>query len=123
MHKSNRRGPLALFAGVATRPVAAAPHVDRITYLAGSFGLAALATVIYLVALRFLVIVRHAALVRLRAFGSKKLRAVAIAGYTLFTREQIAVLLKRLVELAAWAVGLIATYIWISFVFSRFALS
>lgn len=95
-------------------------HVSQILW---SVGQAALATLIFVVVLRVLLVGYRAAVARLRAFGVRKFRAITVAGFTLLTREQIAALFRRLVELLAWAAGLIATYAWITFVLGRFALS
>jgi small-conductance mechanosensitive channel len=83
--------------------------------------LAAIATVLFLVALRLLRAGRRLLLLRLPAAAGTHLRSVALAGFTLFSADHLLRFTRRTVEFAAWGVGLFIAYLWLAYVLTRFA--
>jgi small-conductance mechanosensitive channel len=67
--------------------------------------------------------VRVAGMRRLTTMAHARAERVAILGFTVFSREQILLFLRRVWELALWALVLFAAYLWLTFVLTRFAYS
>jgi len=113
-----------LAAAVASR-LAAAVNVAReehsLPHLLRGLALAAVATVLFLAALRLLRAARRLLLLRLPTAAGARLRSVSVGGFTLFSAEHLLRFARRVVDFAAWAVGLFLAYLWLAYVLTRFA--
>jgi small-conductance mechanosensitive channel len=85
--------------------------------------LSALVTLLFVVLLRLLRRARIAVMRRMTTMASARAERVAILGFTIFSREQIVLFLRRIWELFMWALVLFAAYLWLTFVLTRFAYS
>ncbi|MDQ6926435.1 MAG: hypothetical protein M3154_09390, partial [Candidatus Eremiobacteraeota bacterium] len=85
--------------------------------------LAIAATVIFFVGLRLVRAARRALLRRLPDVADPDRRGLRIGGVSLLTQDQLLGLVRRLVRLQAWTIGLFGAYIWLAFVLTRFAYS
>ncbi len=94
-----------------------------IAHLLWAVGLAIVATLLFVIALRLLRAVHRAAIVRLRAAPITRRRALRVAGFTLLDADQILAFARRAVDLIVWGLGLFLGYIWLAFVLTRFAFS
>lgn len=123
-------------AAAAARSTAALQDVLRaereersLAHLLTAAGLAVVATLGFVVCLRLLRGARRWALAHMpvgQGTGDSapaRLPSVAIGGFTLLSADQLVALARRLVDLAAWAAGLFAAYLWLAFVLTRFAYS
>jgi small-conductance mechanosensitive channel len=103
------------------RTVLLAAREERsVAHLVTAVAFAALATLVFLIALRLLRAARRFALARLPAARSQ-LADIAVGGFTLLSTESLLVVVRRLVELIAWAAGLFMAYLWLAYVLTRFA--
>ena len=91
------------------------PHLLR------AAGIAAFATIIFIMVLRALRWSRRRVSDRLIAAATTHVPDLRIGGFTLFSGDSALALLRRLVDLTAWATGLFAAYLWLAFVLTRFA--
>jgi small-conductance mechanosensitive channel len=101
--------------------LAAAREERSIPHLLWGAGLAALATILFFVALRVLAIVRRFVIARLPAAASTGLLEPSVAGFTLVSQERLLLFARRLLDVIIWAVGLFIAYLWLAFVLTRFA--
>ncbi len=86
-------------------------------------GQAALATAVFLLLVRLLRRARIVVTRRLTTVASTKADRVAILGFTIFSREQIILFLRRLWEVFIWTLVLFAAYVWLTLVLTRFSYS
>ena len=98
----------------------AAREERSLTHIVTAVGFAIGATLIFLVALRLLRAGRRLLLNRLPTAGVK-LAGIAVGGFTLLSRENLLVFVRRLVDLVTWAAGLFMAYLWVAYVLTRFA--
>ena len=98
----------------------AAREERSVTHIVTAVGFAAAATVVFLLALRLLLLARRFVLSRLPAARSQ-LSDIAVAGFTLLSTESLLLLVRRIVGLLAWAIGLFMAYGWLAYVLTRFA--
>ena len=91
------------------------PHLIR------AAGLALLATFIFIAVLRAIRWSRRRLSDRLIAAAAARLPDLRVGGFTLFSGDSALALVRRLVDLTAWAAGLFAAYLWLAFVLTRFA--
>jgi small-conductance mechanosensitive channel len=91
--------------------------------LAQGIALAAFATILFLIALRVLRRIRTLALGKLPEVTGSSLPRLSVAGFSLLSAEQLLVFVRRLVDLAVWATGLFAAYVWLVYVLTRFPYS
>jgi small-conductance mechanosensitive channel len=85
--------------------------------------LAALATVVFILLARLLQRARVIVMRRMLEVAHARAERVAILGFTIFSREQVVLFLRRVWELFIWALVLFAAYLWLTFVLTRFAYS
>jgi small-conductance mechanosensitive channel len=93
-------------------------HTPR--YLAVAAGWAALATAVYLALLRLLFVIDRWAGRRVALAAAARAEKVHVHGVSLFDPHQIRWIARRLFALLAWAIGLFATYSWLTFTLERF---
>ncbi len=98
----------------------AAREARSIPQLLQGAALAVIATLLFLAAVRLLYAGRRFALARLHP-AEGRFRALTVGGFTLISPERVLVVLRRLTELIAWALGLFLAYMWLAFVLTRFA--
>ncbi|MEP6550379.1 MAG: mechanosensitive ion channel domain-containing protein [Gemmatimonadales bacterium] len=91
-----------------------------IRHILSAIGFSFAATLIFLLALRLLRAGRRVVLGRLPS-AQEKLSDIALAGFTLLSRENLLLFAKRFVDLVAWAAGLFFAYLWLAYVLTRFA--
>jgi small-conductance mechanosensitive channel len=89
-------------------------------YLATAAGWVALATVIYLGLLRLLFLIDRAIGRRIAVAAGARAEKVHVRGVSLFEAQQVRWIVRRVVALAAWALGLIASYAWLTFALKQF---
>jgi small-conductance mechanosensitive channel len=89
-------------------------------YLATAAGWVALATVVYLGLLRLLFLIDRAIGRRIAVAAGARAERVHVSGVSLFEAQQIRWIARRVVALAAWALGLIASYAWLTFALKQF---
>lgn len=82
-----------------------------------------IATVLFVLVLRALRIGRQVTLAMLPTMAEARLRGFSLRGFTFLTASQLLTLVRRLIELSAWGLGLFAAYVWLAFVLTRFAYS
>ncbi len=99
---------------VATREERSLTHI--LSALAFAIG----ATLIFLVVLRLLRFGRRVVLGRLPE-AKDKLSDIAVAGFTLLSRDNLLLFVRRLVDLIAWTAALFTAYLWLAYVLTRFA--
>jgi small-conductance mechanosensitive channel len=115
---------LAAEAMIALRAALAEEREARsLVHIATAVALAALATLLFLILARLLRRARVSVMDRLATMAHARAERVAILGFTIFSREQIILFVRRLWELSIWAVVLFAAYLWLTFVLTRFAYS
>ncbi len=91
------------------------PHLLR------AAGIAAFATILFIMLLRMLRWGRRRVSDRLIAAAATRVPDLRVGGFTLFSGDSALALLRRLVDLTAWVAGLFAAYLWLAFVLTRFA--
>jgi len=101
--------------------LAAAREERSIPHLMWGAGLAALATILFFLALRVLAIVRRFVIAKLPAAASTGLLEPSVAGFTLVSQERLILFVRRLLDVVIWAAGLFTAYLWLAFVLTRFA--
>ena len=89
-------------------------------YLATAAGWVALATVVYLGFLRLLFLIDRAIGRRIAVAAGEHAESVHVRGVSLFDAHQIRWIARRLLALTAWALGLFATYAWLTFTLKQF---
>ena len=85
--------------------------------------LSLLATIVFVVILRVLRIGRKVSHGRLDEISRRHLDTVSVAGFKLFDRERLIVVVNRLVDVLFWVTGLFVSYLWLTFVLTQFAYS
>jgi small-conductance mechanosensitive channel len=99
-------------------------HESRsIPLLLRAAGLAVLATLGLLLALRVLVGARRALVARLPEAGGTGFRDLHLGGFTLLRADQMIGTIRRIVGFVAWLAGLLFAYLWLVFVLTSFAYS
>ena len=93
-------------------------HTPR--YLAIAAGWAALATIVYLGLLRLLFVIDRSIGRRIAVAAGDRAEKVHVHGVSLFDPRQIRWFVRRLMALAAWVLGLFATYSWLTFALKQF---
>ena len=101
--------------------VAAAREERSVPHLLRAAGLVALATLIFLAALRILRAARRFVLARLPAAAEARVNRLAVGGFTLVSSENLLLFARRLFDLAVWMAGLFLAYLWLAFALTRFA--
>jgi small-conductance mechanosensitive channel len=86
-------------------------------------GLALLATLAFLIVARLLAHGRRLTLARIPRAASPRMPALAVGGFTLLGAEQILAFARRLTDLLTWGLGLVAAYLWLTYVLTRFPYS
>ncbi len=86
-------------------------------------GMAVLATLLFSIVVRAIGALRRLILRRLVTREARRVRRIAIAGFTLFHATQLLTLLRKLVEASTWIATMFAAYLWLTFVLTRFAYS
>jgi small-conductance mechanosensitive channel len=89
-------------------------------YLAIAAGWTLLATLVYLALLRLFYKVDQAVGRRFGAMAALQVEKVHVHGVSVFDAHQIRWVARRLVTVLAWALGLFATYTWVSLVLKLF---
>ena len=85
--------------------------------------LALVATAIFVVAVRALVLIRRWSLRRLPDPNVAALPSMKVRGFTILSAHQLLLFLRRFVDLLAWVAGLFVAYVWLAYVLTRFAYS
>ena len=85
--------------------------------------LALVATAIFVVAVRALVLTRRWSLRRLPDPNAAVLPSMQVRGFTILSAHQLLLFLRRFVDLLAWVAGLFVAYVWLAYVLTRFAYS
>jgi hypothetical protein len=83
-------------------------------------GLNALATLIYLLVVRGCIVANRRLGITLSSAVQTRIERLKVAGVTAMQPAHFRSLTQRLVALSAWAAGLVATYLWLTFSFERF---
>ena len=91
-----------------------------LTHILSAIGFTIAATLLFLIVLRLVRAGRRFMLKRLPETG-QLLPNIAVAGFTLLSRENLLLFARRLVDLVAWAAGLFIAYLWLAYVLTRFA--
>ena len=89
-------------------------------YMATAVGWAALATAIWLGLLRVFFVLDRGIGRRVGALAAVRAEKVHMQGVSLLDARQIRWVVRRFVTLLAWALGLMATYSWLTFVLTAF---
>ena len=89
-------------------------------YMAIASGWAVLATAIWLGLLRLLFMLDRSIGRRLGVLAAVRAERVHVHGVSLLDPHQIRWIVRRLVTVLLWVIGLIATYSWLTFVLTRF---
>ncbi|HET7565296.1 MAG TPA: mechanosensitive ion channel domain-containing protein, partial [Gemmatimonadaceae bacterium] len=92
-------------------------------HLLTGLGLAVLATLIFAFAVRLLRRMRAFILAALPEVAGPRLPRLAIGTFTLLTADQLLAFFRRLVRLVTWGAELVAAYIWLAYVLTRFPYS
>jgi small-conductance mechanosensitive channel len=103
--------------------VAAAHESSDPLALARAAGLAAAATVVWLLLLRALAAVNRRLGLRLSELAARHAQRLKVSGVAALNAGAVTGAARRLVWLAAWALSLFGTYVWLTFVLGRFAWS
>jgi small-conductance mechanosensitive channel len=115
---------VATRAAARLRQVLAIEREERsLPRLVQGIALAAFATLLFLIALRLLRRIRALALGKLPEVARPRLAGVSVAGFSLFTADQLLVFARRVIDLAIWATGIFAAYVWLVYVLTRFLYS
>ena len=85
--------------------------------------LSIVATVVFVLAVRGLVLVRRWSMRRLPDPNDPALPSMKVRGFTILSAHQLLLFVRRVVDLAIWATGLFVAYLWLAFVLTRFAYS
>ena len=111
-------------AAAQLREVLRAEREERsITHLLQAGALSVAATLLFLVVFRIVRLARRTALRRIPAVARPRLPNLELRGFQVLTARQALGFVRRLVDLSSWAVVLIAVYVWLAFVLTRFAYS
>ena len=85
--------------------------------------LAAAATGVFVLVVRWLVLLRRWSMRRLPNPDDPTLPSMKVRGFTILSAHQLLLFVRRVVEVAIWAAGLFVAYLWLAFVLTRFAYS
>ena len=111
----------AAIAAARLRDALAAEREERsLGHLLWAGGLAAAATIAFLIAIRLIRWLRQRVLVLLPERAQRRLPELAISGFTVLSANSALTVLRRLADLAFWAAGLFAAYVWLAYVLTRF---
>lgn len=91
--------------------------------LAQSIALAIVATLLFLFFVRVLRQFRAFVLRRIPVAAATRAPSLSVRGFTLLTADQLLGFLRRVVDAAAWALGLFAAYLWLAYCLTRFPYS
>jgi len=86
-------------------------------------GLSVVATLVFILLMRWLLAARRAVLYRFVRQRTGRLREIKIAGFTLVESGQVLTVLRAAVGLLSLSAGLFLTYVWLTFVLKRFPYS
>ena len=82
--------------------------------------LAVIATLLFALAIRLLVVSRRFMLRRMPQVAAPRVTDVRVGGFTLFSALQLMTVLRRLLDVVWWGLGLFAAYLWMTYVLTRF---
>lgn len=120
--RGERLPELSTVAASRLRAALAAAREERsLPHLAWAAAMAALATILFLIALRLLSSVRRLVIAKLRSDAGQRFGQLSVGGFTLVSKDRLLVIGRRLFDVAAWAAGLFIAYLWLAFVLTRFA--
>lgn len=85
-----------------------------------AIALAVIATLLFTLAIRLLVLSRRFMLRRMPQLAAPRVTDVRVGGFTLFSAVQLMMVLRRLLDVVWWALGLFAAYLWMTYVLTRF---
>jgi small-conductance mechanosensitive channel len=91
-----------------------------LAHLLRAIALAVIATLLFALFLRLLVLARRFAHRRMPLVAKARVADVSVGGFTLFSAAQLLSFLRRLLDIAWWVAGLFAAYLWLTFVLTRF---
>jgi small-conductance mechanosensitive channel len=115
---------VATLAATRLRQILAIEREERSpARLIQGIALSAFATLLFFIVLRVIRRIRALALGRLPDVAGPRLHGFSVAGFSLFTAEQLLGFVRRVIDLAAWAAGLFAAYVWLVYVLTRFPYS
>ena len=112
------------FAAAQLRVVLAAEIEQRsLIQILRAILLTLIATGLFFLAVRSLVVGRRYVLRKLPHPDAPGLPSFRLRGFTILSAHQLLVFIRRLIELFAWAAGVFVAYIWLAYVLTRFAYS
>lgn len=88
-----------------------------------SIGLSLLATLLFVVLLRGVQRYRRFAVRRIQRAAARRLPALSVRGFTLLTAAQLLTFSRRIVDLTSWMLVVVAAYLWLAYVLTRFPYS
>lgn len=88
-----------------------------------AIGLALMATVLFVLAMRLAAWTRRRALDRMPEVAGSRLPGIAVRGFTLLSAVQLLAIARRLIDFAYWGLGLFGAYLWLTYVLTRFPYS
>ena len=91
-----------------------------LAHLLRGVALAVIATLIFALFLRLLVLARRFVHRRMPLVAKARMSDVSVGGFTLFSATQLLSFLRRLLDIAWWVAGLFAAYLWLTYVLTRF---
>lgn len=107
-------------AAVLRQVVEESGEARNLHFLLKALGLSALATLIYLALIKGANLARHRLRGRLPQLMRERARQIRVGQMPLFDMQYVYLLIDRLLRLLYWAVVLLLSYQWLSFVLSQF---